>query len=195
MQLRPGRHPRPSPPTRLRRSLPALFPCHHHSHLHRNQLKRKEPGSPSSDAEHELEVEEALDDDADAEAEADVELDADDADGKHLTKPNSATSTSAADVVIDVDADAGADVDQGDSSSSTPTPTPGSPTSKPTATKNGATNAALPEEYKNGYVTCQVCSLNIDIRDPKTGKFTVQMWEEHKERWYVLSSPSASNLD
>ncbi|KAJ2927803.1 hypothetical protein H1R20_g9293, partial [Candolleomyces eurysporus] len=64
--------------------------------------------------------------------------------------------------------------------------------SKTSATANGSTKnppqkeddkgAVVPEEYKNGYILCQICGLQVDIRDRETGEFTVRMWDEHREK-------------
>lgn len=50
-------------------------------------------------------------------------------------------------------------------------------------TKNAGED--LPQEYEKGSILCPSCGIHVNIRDETTGGFTVDMWEEHRERWYV----------
>ncbi|RXW18298.1 hypothetical protein EST38_g7556 [Candolleomyces aberdarensis] len=87
-------------------------------------------------------------------------------------------------------------------STSTATATATSKTSATTTNANGSTKnppqatngAVVPEEYKNGYILCQICGLQVDIRDRETGEFTVRMWDEHRERCFPNSSSTARGV-
>ena len=52
-------------------------------------------------------------------------------------------------------------------------------------TRPRPSSTALREEYSNGIIVCGSCGLSVNIRDSKSGTFTVEIWEAHQAQWFV----------
>ena len=43
------------------------------------------------------------------------------------------------------------------------------------------------EDYDSGLVSCDACGVRVPFRDPKTGQFTLKLWDAHRDAWCVPS--------